>query len=431
MRYTTRFRGASLVALMAGLAGTSALAQGPSVVAEMPVTHSLVSMVMGDLGAPTLLLDRGADPHDFALRPSQARAVAEADLVVWMGPDMTPWMSRTVASLARGSELQLLEVPGLTLQAFLPSRLTGAAAEFAAEHVHDHSGHGHDDHGHEHGHDHDHDHDDHDHDDHDDHDHDHDHDDHAHDDHDHDDHGHDHDDHGHSHSAHADDDHDHDHDHDHDDHSHDDHGHDHDDHAHDDHGHAHDDHGHDDHAHEGHGGHAHGSVDPHAWLDPQNAKAFLAAIAESLAGIDPENAAVYRANATASAARLDALEAEIAALLAPVADAGLVVYHDAYGYMATRFGLNILGSITLGDASAPGAARLREISASLQSVGAVCAFPEVNHSDAFLTLTTTDTALRIGAPLDPAGTLLEPGAGLYDALMRDLAGAIVECVTAG
>ncbi len=372
MRYTTRFRGASLVALMAGLAGTSALAQAPSVVAEMPVTHSLVAMVMGDLGQPVLLLDRGADPHDFALRPSQARAVAEADLVVWLGPDMAPWMSRTVASLARGAELQLLEAPGVTLQAFLPSRLTGAAAEFAAEHAHDHAGHGHD-----HG---SHDHDDHD-------------------------HGHDHDSHGHGH--------DHDHDHD--------HGHDHEGHGHD-HGHDHGSHGH---------AHAHDGTDPHAWLDPRNAKAFLAAIAEALAGVDPANEATYRANAAASADRIDALEAEIAALLAPVAGAGLVVYHDAYGYMATRFGLNILGSITLGDASAPGAARLREISASLQSVGAVCAFPEVNHSDAFLTLATDGAGLRVGAPLDPAGTMLEPGAGLYEALMRDLAGAIVECVTPG
>ena len=110
-------------------------------------------------------------------------------------------------------------------------------------------------------------------------------------DHGHDDHGDDkHDDHGHDkHDDHGDD-------------KHDDHGHDkHDDHGddkHDDHGHdKHDDHGDDKHAH--HDEHDHDEVDPHVWLDPQNAKALVHKIEEHLAEIDPSNAAKYEANAKA------------------------------------------------------------------------------------------------------------------------------------
>jgi zinc transport system substrate-binding protein len=363
MRYRSFRRSTSLAAAVAVLGQLPAWADVPAVVTDTPVTHSLVATVMGDLGAPELLLDRGADPHDFQLRPSQARAVEQAGLVVWMGPALTPWLERALASLSEREVLALLEVEGIDLQPFRESRLTGEAAV----HAHDH------DHGHGHSHDHDHSHD-----------------------RDQDDHGHD----GHEHE----------HDHGHDDH---DHGHDH--------GHA-----------DGNGqdhDHHHGGVDPHAWMNPQNAAHWLEAIAATLGELDPGNAETYRDNAAAGVDRMAALEDEVAGILAPVGEAGLVMYHDAYGYLATAFGLDILGTIALGDAAEPGAARLSAIRASLRDAGAVCVFPEVNHPDAYVALVTeTGEDLRVGAPLDPEGVMLEPGAGLYPALMRDMATAIADCV---
>ena len=161
-----------------------------------------------------------------------------------------------------------------------------------------------------------------------------------------------------------------------------------------------------------------------------NAKTWLDAIAAQLAELDPANADTYRANAAAGRTELVELRAEIAGILAPVGDAGLVMYHDAYGYLASGFGLNILGSITLGDAAAPGAARLSAIRASLEESGAVCIFPEVNHPDAFVSLAAEGSSLRIGAPLDPEGVMLDPGPELYANLMRQMAEAIADCVTA-
>jgi zinc transport system substrate-binding protein len=72
---------------------TPALAKVPTVVTDIPPVHALVAGVMGDLGQPQLLLAKGADEHDFQLKPSQARAVDDADLVVWIGPELTPWLT--------------------------------------------------------------------------------------------------------------------------------------------------------------------------------------------------------------------------------------------------------------------------------------------------------------------------------------------------
>jgi zinc transport system substrate-binding protein len=65
-----------------------------------------------------MLLERGANPHDFQLRPSQAAALAGADLVVWMGPGMSPWLDRSLDGLDGAAELRLLSVEGTHLQPF-------------------------------------------------------------------------------------------------------------------------------------------------------------------------------------------------------------------------------------------------------------------------------------------------------------------------
>lgn len=101
------------------LLSTPALAQVPHVVTDIPPVHSLVAQVMGDLGQPELLLGKGADEHDFQLRPSQARAVAEADLVVWIGPELTPWLESAMESRPEGAaSLALLDAEGTMVRGF-------------------------------------------------------------------------------------------------------------------------------------------------------------------------------------------------------------------------------------------------------------------------------------------------------------------------
>lgn len=70
------------------------------VVTDIPAVHSLASQVMGDTGAPTLLIDAASDPHHFQLRPSQARALSNADILIWVGANLTPWLEASRTALA-------------------------------------------------------------------------------------------------------------------------------------------------------------------------------------------------------------------------------------------------------------------------------------------------------------------------------------------
>ena len=173
--------------------------------------------------------------------------------------------------------------------------------------------------------------------------------------------------------------------------------------------------------------HHHDGTDPHAWLDPTNASLWLGLIAESLSGIDPEHAATYAANAAAAQVQIAALDAELKARLAPVADRQFIAFHDAYGYFVGHYGLTLAGTVALGDASAPGAARLAEIR-DLAEHGAVCIFPELQHDPKMVESIAQDTGVKQGAALDPTGSFMEPGPGLYPAMMNALADTLVACL---
>src|ERR1051325_5697512 len=92
-------------------------------------------------------------------------------------------------------------------------------------------------------------------------------------------------------------------------------------------------------------GHAHGSGNPHYWLDPKNAEVITATIAEALMRIDPANAANYEANRAAFLARLQVKLAEWEEELAPLRAMPIVAYHNSWPYFARRFRLDFAGSI--------------------------------------------------------------------------------------
>ncbi|MEO9299085.1 zinc ABC transporter substrate-binding protein [Devosia alba] len=181
----------------------------------------------------------------------------------------------------------------------------------------------------------------------------------------------------------------------------------------------------DDHDHADHD--EHGEGDMHFWLDPQNAKLMVTHIATTLADADPENAARYQANAEAQLLSLDALEAEIAATLAPVKDKPFIVFHDAYQYFEARFGLNLAGSITVTPDTLPGAARIDELKATIADLGATCVFAEPNFPPTIISAITEGSTAKSGT-LDPEGGALESGVALYPNLLRGLATSLVDCL---
>ena len=203
-----------------------------------------------------------------------------------------------------------------------------------------------------------------------------------------------------------------------------DHG-DHDDHKKDDHGHDdHDDHKKDEHGHDDHG---HAETDPHVWLDPVNAKALVHEIEEALIETDPANAAAYEANAETMMSRLDDLVAEIDTVLEPVKGRGYVVFHDAYQYFETRFGVSAIGSITVSPEVLPGAERVAKLQNKVRDLGATCVFSEPQFEPKLVVTITENTNAGTGV-LDPLGTSINDGPDLYFTLIRNMAASLKNCL---
>lgn len=102
---------------------------------------------------------------------------------------------------------------------------------------------------------------------------------------------------------------------------------------------------------------------PHLWMDPEFARAYVAKIRDALAAADPERAAAYRANAAAYDAKLAALAARIRRKLAaiPASHRTLIVFHSALDYYAARFGLRVIGAIEPTAGAEPNPAHIAEL----------------------------------------------------------------------
>ncbi len=111
------------------LLAAPAHAQVPKVVTDIAPVQSLVASVMMGLGTPGLIMRANSSPHGVALRPSQARALQAADLVVWVGPGLTPWLGKPLDSLATGAgRLELLAAPETRLLPYRGAK-TGVAPD--------------------------------------------------------------------------------------------------------------------------------------------------------------------------------------------------------------------------------------------------------------------------------------------------------------
>ncbi len=297
--------------LAAPATASEATSTSPDVVASIAPLHSLAAKVMDGVGQPRLLVAGGLSPHTYAMKPSDAKALAKARAVFWIGPELERFLEKPLAALAGdGRVVRLGKADGVRT---LPARKAGAWAE--ADH----------DHGHKQ----------------------------RHDDHD--------------------------------------------------------------------------EVDAHLWLDPNNAAHMVEAMVGALSRIDHNNAARYQANGKRTLAALRRLETEIRAALTPVAAVPYLVFHDAFQYFESRFGLTALGAVSVGSERSPGARRLAELRQRIRDQGAVCMFTHPHFEPALAKTVIEGTGARIGV-LDDLGVGLAPGPGLYDELLRALARSLVDCL---
>ena len=322
------------------------------VVASIKPIHSLASYLMDGVAKPDLIVDGYSSPHGFALKPSHAKMLQEADLIFWVGEDLENFMEKPLDSIAKKAEkIELMEIKGLNKLKFRERNIFG----------------------------------------------------------DHDDH----DDHGHKEDGHKKDDHD-DHDHKKKD-GHDDH---------DDHGHKkkddHDDH--DDHA--GHEGHHHGEHDPHIWLDPMNAKVILNEMAEHLIENDAKNASKYKSNLKKALKDIDKLVSDVSSELNQ--SVASIVFHDAYQYFEKRFGLSVVGALTVNPDVMPGAEQLSEIREVIGEKKVKCIFSEPQFNPAIIKSIASDTGVKTGV-LDPLGATINKSKNMYFNLIEDMSNALKDC----
>ena len=299
------------------------LADQLRVVVDIPPVHGIVDGVLGSNASITTLIGSGIDPHNYTMKPSHAAAVSKADLIVLIGEALTPSLAEKLPSLASNAKIiELSEVPNVHLIAY--------------EDAHD----GHEDDAH---------HDDEHHDNHKDHNHDADHDDHAHDGHDEHDHG----------DAHHDD---------HDEHhgNHKDHE-DHDDHA--------DEQDHNEHEHDGHD---HSGVDPHMWLDIDNADIWAHEIAKAASRLSPALTSDINANLAAFEQALIGVKSEMQTLTAKPYS----VSHDAFGYLEKSFGIDHPQAVTNGMGLRPSPSDMANLRAQIEATSPACMIIDPNDHTA-------------------------------------------------
>ena len=123
---------------------SSAIADVPKVAVDIAPVHSLVARVMEGVGNPKLIIPTGASPHEYSLRPSEAKSLQDADMVIWMGEGLAPWMENSIETLSKNAEVvTLLEESETKLLKFRE----GALFEEHDQDDHDDHDKDHDDHG--------------------------------------------------------------------------------------------------------------------------------------------------------------------------------------------------------------------------------------------------------------------------------------------
>ena len=293
-----------------------------SVVTSIKPLHSLTSYIMEGVGEPELIIDGVASPHNFQIKPSHAKMLQNADLVIWIGEDLESFLPSALKSIPKDAVVfELLDQSGLKKLKFREKNIFE----------------GHDDHGHD------------------------------------------------EHAKKEDD---------------------------------HDDHGHDDH------GHGHGSFDPHIWLDPANAKVIVKKITNQLSKIDKDNASTYKANSKKVIKDLDGLIKEVKNEINK--DASFVVFHDAYQYFEKRFGLSVIGALTVNPDVMPGAEQLSEIREVIEHEKAKCIFSEPQFNPNIINSIASDTGVKTGV-LDPLGANIDKGKNMYFDLIKDMSNSLKGC----
>jgi ABC-type Zn uptake system ZnuABC Zn-binding protein ZnuA len=312
-------------------ASTTPEPEGPKVVATTTIAGDLVRNVAGDRAEVVTMLPVNADPHDYEPRPSDAKALTEAGLVVRSGGDLDEWLDDVVKS-AGGDATEV------TLIDAVETRKGGHSRGHEEEGQDD--GHGHDEEQEP------------------------------------------------AEKVKSEKD--------------------------------------EDHGEEG--------IDPHWWQNPANAVAAVEAIRAALVKADPEGAGAYDANAKAYTAELRALDTAIAACMrdVPESQRKLVTNHDAFGYVADRYDIEVVGTVipSVSTQAQASAGAVTELVDTIEREKVKTIFAENTVNQRLERAIADRAGAQVGPPLwsDSLGDERSTGATYLD-MLRFNAGALAEGFT--
>jgi ABC-type Zn uptake system ZnuABC Zn-binding protein ZnuA len=169
-------------------------------------------------------------------------------------------------------------------------------------------------------------------------------------------------------------------------------------------------------------GHAHGSGNPHYWLDPRNAEIITANIEAALARIDPAHADTYAASRLSFLGRLDAKLKDWDERLAPLRGVPLVAYHNSWPYFARRFRLEFIGTVEPKPGVPPSPAHLASLIGTMKARGAHIIVRQPHEPEKDVAFVAQRTGSVVAVLAASVGAL--PGAGDYVSLFDVNVGAL-------
>lgn len=173
--------------------------------------------------------------------------------------------------------------------------------------------------------------------------------------------------------------------------------------------------------------HRPGSLDAHLWLSSTNARVIAAKMAADLSAADPANTARYQSNLKAFDERLDALDARLQKRLAGVSGKPFFVFHEAFDYFESAYGLKHTGVFSVAAEVQPGAQHVAAMRKRLQAVGKTCVFSEPPMRPRLAETLTAGLPVTL-AELDALGGTAPASAQGYEQLLEKLGNDLAGCL---
>jgi ABC-type Zn uptake system ZnuABC Zn-binding protein ZnuA len=156
-----------------------------------------------------------------------------------------------------------------------------------------------------------------------------------------------------------------------------------------------------------------GEADPHWWQDPRNAIAAVARIRDALIAADSDGRRGYERRAASYTAELRRLDSTVARCIreVPAGKRRIVTTHDALGYFARRYGIEVIGAVipSLSTQAQPSARDVQRLVDQIRATGVEAIFPESGLSEKLEGAISREAGAEVGGKLwadtlGPAGS---------------------------